>query len=96
MVFIDFLSFWIFLLFLDRFAFFGSFDFFVVFLSIFGFFGSCRMWHQSGELFLGFSFFKNVENVKKVEKNVKKGVKKKGSKLDLFVPPPKNTKNRVF
>ena len=91
--FIDFLSFWpIFY----RLTFFGSFDFFIVFLSVFGFFGSCRMWHQSGEFFPGFFCCEKVKKVKKVEKMTKKGVKKKGSKLDLFVPPPFLVKNRVF
>ena len=81
-----FYFFWIVLLFFNR-----SY-FFIVFLSFFGFFGSCRMWHQSGDFF----FAKNPKKSKKVEKMTKKGVKKKGSKLDLFVPPPFLVKNRVF
>ena len=75
--------------------FFGSFDFlsfFCHFLSILFLDGSCRMWHQSGDFF----FAKNPKKSKKVEKMTKKGVKKKGSKLDLFVPPPFLVKNRVF
>ena len=81
------------LLFLDRLIFYLYFlSFFILFLSILFFHGSCRMWHQSGDFF----FAKNPKKSKKVEKRVKKGVQKKGSKLDLFVPPPKNTKNRVF
>ena len=66
--------------------------FFVLFLSILFLTGSCRMWHQSGDFF----FAKNPKKSKKVEKMTKKGVKKKGSKLDLFVPPPFLVKNRVF
>ena len=91
-----FYRFFIFLTFFYRFTFFGPIDFlslfFIVFLSFFGFFGSCRMWHQSGDFFLS----KNPKKSKKVEKMTKKGVKKKGSKLDLFVPPPFLVKNRVF
>src|ERR1700679_4117638 len=54
--------------------------------------GSCRMWHQSGDFF----FAKNPKKSKKVEKMTFFGVQKKGSKLDLFVPPPFLVKNRVF
>ena len=67
-------------------------SFFILFLSILFLDGSCRMWHQSGDFFLS----KNPKKSKKVEKMTKKGVKKKGSKLDLFVQPPFLVKNRVF
>ena len=69
--------------------------FFIVFFGFFGilfFYGSCRMWHQSGDFF----FAKNPKKSKKVEKMTFFGVQKKGSKLDLFVPPPFLVKNRVF
>ena len=95
MVFIDFL---IFGLFFYRFKFYRLIfylfflSFFILFLSILFLDGSCRMWHQSGDFFLS----KNPKKSKKVEKMTKKGVKKKGSKLDLFVPPPFLVKNRVF
>ena len=91
-----FYRFFIFLTFFYRFTFFGSFDFlsfFCHFLSILFLDGSCRMWHQSGDVYF---FVKNPKKSKKVEKMTKKGVKKKGSKLDLFVPPPFLVKNRVF
>src|SRR5580698_3663939 len=88
-----FLPFFLWILFLGR-----SF-FFIVFLSFFCLFlkscflnGSCRMWHQSGDFF----FAKNPKKSKKVEKMTFFGVQKKGSKLDLFVPPPFLVKNRVF
>ena len=94
---IDFFVFWPFFL-ID--TFFGSFNFififwsfFILFLSILFLTGSCRMWHQSGDVYF---FVKNPKKSKKVEKMTKKGVKKKGSKLDLFVPPPFLVKNRVF
>ena len=66
--------------------------FFTLFLSILFLDGSCRMWHQSGDFF----FAKNPKKSKKVEKMTFFGVQKKGSKLDLFVPPPFLVKNRVF
>ena len=96
-VFWPFFNFWSFvfivLLFLDRLIFHLFFlSFFILFLSILFLDGSCRMWHQSGDFFLS----KNPKKSKKVEKMTKKGVKKKGSKLDLFVPPPFLVKNRVF
>ena len=90
-----FFDFWPFFTFFLSILFFGSFDFlsfFCHFLSILFLDGSCRMWHQSGDFFLS----KNPKKSKKVEKMTKKGVKKKGSKLDLFVPPPFLVKNRVF
>ena len=96
LVFIDFSFFGLFLLFLGRFF---LALFFIVFLSFFCLFlkscflnGSCRMWHQSGDFF----FAKNPKKSKKVEKMTFFGVQKKGSKLDLFVPPPFLVKNRVF
>src|SRR5580698_5314234 len=96
LVFIDFCVFWPFFL---SILFLGRSFFFIVFLSFFCLFlkscfldGSCRMWHQSG----GFFFAKNPKKSKKVEKMTFFGVQKKGSKLDLFVPPPFLVKNRVF
>src|SRR5580698_8405765 len=87
-----FLSFYFFffvLFFVDRCIF---LSFFCLFLSILFLDGSCRMWHQSGDFF----FVKNPKKSKKVEKMTFFGVQKKGSKLDLFVPPPFLVKNRVF
>src|SRR5580692_431450 len=79
--------------FVDRFIFWLYFlTFFTLFLSILFLNGSCRMWHQSGDFFLS----KNPKKSKKVEKMTFFGVQKKGSKLDLFVPPPFLVKNRVF
>src|SRR5580693_4671014 len=85
--------------FFNDFSFFCLFLFFFVFFSFFFFFlkscflnGSYRMWHQSGDFF----FAKNPKKSKKVEKMTFFGVQKKGSKLDLFVPPPFLVKNRVF
>ena len=95
LVFIDFSFFGLFLLFLGRFTFFGSFDFltfFALFLKSCFLDASCRMWHQSGDFFLS----KKSKKSKKVEKMTFFGVQKKGSKLDLFVPPPFLVKNRVF
>ena len=57
---------------------------FIVFLSIFGFYGSCRMWHQSGDLFLD---FKNVKKPEKVEKS---------RKNDVFWGPKKRVKVGPF
>src|ERR1700735_136293 len=96
LVFIDFSFFGLF----SFLAFFYRLDFWPYFLSIFTLFlsilflyGSCRMWHQSGDFFF---FEKNPKKSKKVEKMTFFGVQKKGSKLDLFVPPPFLVKNRVF
>jgi hypothetical protein len=79
--FLIFNFFWVVLLFWIVFL---SFLDFIVFLSIFGFFGSCRMWHQSGALFLD---FKNVKKVKKVEKS---------RKNDVFWGPKKRVKVGPF
>ena len=75
-----FYFFWIVLFFLDRLIF---WSFFILFLSILFLDGSCRMWHQSGELFLD---FKNVENVEKVEKS-RKNDEKRGQKKRVEVGP---------
>ena len=90
-----FFVFWPFFTFFGSFYFFGSSDFltfFALFLKSCFLNGSCRMWHQSGDFF----FAKNPKKSKKVEKMTFFGVQKKGSKLDLFVPPPFLVKNRVF
>ena len=47
------------------------------------FYGSCRMWHQSGELFLD---FKNVKKPEKVEKS-RKNDEKRGQKKRVEVGP---------
>ena len=85
--------FWIVFFFVDRWIFWLYFlTFFTLFLKSCFLDGSCRMWHQSGDFF----FAKNPKKSKKVEKMTFFGVQKKGSKLDLFVPPPFLVKNRVF
>ena len=91
--FLSFYFFWIVFFFVDRFIFWLYFlTFFTLFLKSCFLDGSCRMWHQSGDFF----FAKNPKKSKKVEKMTFFGVQKKGSKLDLFVPPPFLVKNRVF
>src|SRR5580698_9359369 len=83
--FLFFFFFFFFLFFVGFFFFFFVFlSFFCLFLSFLFLVGSCRMWHQSGAFF----FAKNPKKSKKVEKMTFFGVQKKGSKLDLFVPPP--------
>src|SRR5580658_10357659 len=74
------------------FGFYRFFNFWpiLLFLGRFTFFG---LWHYSGDFFF---FVKNPKKSKKVEKMTFFGVQKKGSKLDLFVPPPFLVKNRVF
>src|SRR3984957_9353146 len=73
--------FWIVFFFVDRWIFWLYFlTFFTLFLSILFLNGSCRMWHQSGDLFF-------VKKVKKVEKS---------RKNDVFWGPKKKVKVGPF
>ena len=96
-------GFYRFFVFWPFFTFFGSFYFFWIvclfyrFFIDFWFFRFLSNVASVGRFFFGFlKMWKKWKKSKKVEKMTFFGVQKKGSKLDLFVPPPFLVKNRVF